>query len=484
MSLTRSLDVARSHLSSTAEYMQLVSRNVARASDPFASRKTSEYITTSSGVRLSVAGRTEDYMLATKALTSTSAAARDREMVDALDQLNDAVGDPESQTSPAALIQKLQSSLQSYATGAYDTNRQNAALLAAKDLVTRLNTATAGTQRVRQQADIDISNSVGAINDLLGQFQTLNDDIVRGTLTGRDVTDQLDQRDQLVSRLSEEFGVRTQVRENNDMALNTESGVTLFDRSARKVTFQTSGAFVSGTTGSAVFVDGVPVTGPNAIMPVSSGRIAGLAKVRDVTATQFQAQLDEVARGLIETFSETGPTGADPQLAGLFTNGASTNVPPTGVRVVGLAGTIKINALVDPAQGGVANRLRDGINYDYNPSATPDAGFADRLNALSDEMEVSRAFDPVTGVDASSSVLRYSASSDGWLSAQRQQSSDSYDYTSVMYERATDALSKATGINVEEEYLVMLELERSYQASSKLIATVDKMFEALLAAAR
>lgn len=484
MSLTRSLDVARSHLAATADYMQMVSRNVARADDPYASRKTAQFVTNQGGsVRLSIAERSEDYMLLVKALSSTSVAARDKEVVNSLDQLNISVGDPEDESSPASMIQKLEQALQFYSEGAHDQSRRENALQSAKDVVNKLNSASVGTQQVRQQADIDVANSVSKINDILAKFKTVNDDIVRGTQTGRDVSDQLDARDQLVSQLSEEFGIRTQIRENNDMALSTESGVTLFDKSARSVTFQASGTFDANTTGRAVYVDGVAVTGPTAIMPIGTGRIAGLVKVRDEIAPKYQSQLDEIARGLIEAFSETGPTGASPQLAGLFTNGASTAVPPGGVAVAGLAATIKINSAVDPAQGGNADLLRDGINYNYNTGTTPDSGFNGRILGLVDGISAARTFDAGSGIDPSASLLQFSANSDGWLSAQRQVASESYNYTSVMYERATDSLNKVTGINVQEEYLVMLELERSYQASSKLIATVDRMFQSLLAAA-
>lgn len=483
MSLTRSLDVARSHLSSTAEYMQTVSRNVARANEPGATRKISQYVTAGyGGVYLAVTSRSEDQMLFAKALSSTSQAARDGEIVNALTQMNDAVGDPNDQSSPAALIQKLEDALQFYTSGAHDVSRQAAAMNAARDLATRLNTATQGTQKARQQADVDMADSVQKINDLLEQFKTVNDDVRRGTLAGRDVTDQLDLRDRIASQLSEQVGLRTEVREGNDMALILENGVVLFDKTARSVTFNATGAYDASVTGNALFVDGMPVTGPSAVVPLSTGRIAGLVKIRDVTGVQFQRQLDEIARGLIDTFSETGPTGLSPQLAGLFTNGASTAVPAMGAASIGLAGRIKVNAAVDPQQGGNADRLRDGVNYVYNTGGG--AGYTDRLNTLISEMSVTRAFDPAAGIDATASILQYGANTAGWLSAERQRAGDSYEYTSVMYERASDALSKATGVNVEEEYLVMLELERSYQASSKLIATVDKMFESLLAAAR
>ena len=56
------------------------------------------------------------------------------------------------------------------------------------------------------------------------------------------------------------------------------------------------------------------------------------------------------------------------------------------------------------------------------------------------------------------------------------------DYRDTVLQNASDSLSKITGVNLDEEMTHMLELERSYQASSKLISTIDSMFDALMAA--
>lgn len=487
MSLSRSLDIARSHLSSTAEYMQTVSRNIARSGDPTATRKSVHYITTGTQiVRLGTITRSTDEILLYRSLTSTSEAGRDKSVLDALNQLNEVVGDTENETTPALLIQKLERSLQFYSDNPQDLSRAQSALRTAQDVASGLNEGSHQAQLVRKRADQDIGNSISGINALLERFETLNNEIVNGTPLNRDVTDQMDERDAIVAQLAEQMGIRTELRDNNDMAVRTDSGVTLFDTTARKLSFQAIGTFSAATTGNTILAGGVPIAGPNAIIPVKTGRLAGLIKVRDVDAVQFQAQLDEVARGLIEAFAEQRQVGAGPDQTGLFTWSGGPNVPPSGVRVSGLAAAIGINAAVDPAQGGDVTRIRDGgingANYLYNTSGG--AGFGDRLLGLGDQIAQTRSFDASAGLATTASLTTFAASSDGWLAAQRQVAQSSFDYTSVVYERSVDALNKVTGINVQEEYLVMLELERSYQASSKLIGTIDKMFESLLAVAR
>jgi flagellar hook-associated protein 1 FlgK len=57
------------------------------------------------------------------------------------------------------------------------------------------------------------------------------------------------------------------------------------------------------------------------------------------------------------------------------------------------------------------------------------------------------------------------------------------DYKNALLQRSSEALSNATGVNLDEEMTLLLELERSYQASTRLITTIDNMLGSLLQAA-
>ena len=143
---------------------------------------------------------------------------------------------------------------------------------AAKGVASSLNDATRTVQSVRADADADMATSVTTINQLLAQFETVNTAIVKGTITGADTTDYLDLRDSILSRLSQEVGITVATRANNDMVIYTDSGVTLFETSARSVTFDQTYAFTAGIDGNAVYIDGVPVIGASAVMPIHGGK--------------------------------------------------------------------------------------------------------------------------------------------------------------------------------------------------------------------
>lgn len=487
MSLSVGLNTAQTGLSVTADQTAVVSRNVANAHDPFASRKNANVVTAAGGgVRLASITRVSNDALFKSVLNSTSGAAGQRAIVQALDFLDQTINDPELDASPAALITRFTSMLQQYAAAPSDPVLAQTAVSAAIDLANGLNSATRTVQQVRQQADTDIADSVNRLNTLLAQFEAANTAIVKGTRSGADVTDQLDARDRILVSIAEEVGVRAVMRADGDMALYTDSGITLFDVRARSVTFERTTAFMPGVSGNAVYIDGVPITGAGS-MPAQSGRLVGLAAIRDNVAITYQAQLDEIARGLIEAFAESdqGTPPSLPDVPGLFTYSGAPAMPPSGTITNGLAGSIRVSANVDPSQNGDPRLLRDGgisgdPAYVYNPSGA--AGFSDRLEELVDKMLATRTFDPAAHAGASASLANFASASVGWLQELRRSTGAEADYRATLLERSSETLSKATGVNLDEEMTALLELERAYQASSKLIATIDSMLESLLAA--
>jgi flagellar hook-associated protein 1 FlgK len=281
-------------------------------------------------------------------------------------------------------------------------------------------------------------------------------------------------------------GVRTITRADNDMVIFTDSGVTLFESRVRTVSFSPTLFFSAGAAGNPVYVDGVPITG-NGSMAIDSGRLKGLTSVRDDVAITYQRQLDEIARGLVEVFAESDQSAVPtlPDATGLFTYPGAPPIPPSGVVLDGLAGSISVSASVDPVQGGDPELLRDGgisgnPAYIYNLSGA--AGYSDRLLQLVDRLQQPRSFDPAASADPSATVSGFASSSIAWLQEARRSASADAEYKHTLLERSSEALSKADGVNLDAEMTTMLELERSYQASGKLISTIDSMLGSLLAA--
>jgi flagellar hook-associated protein 1 FlgK len=505
MNLSTALYGAMAGVSVASAQIAVVSRNIANQSNPNATRKIANVVTANQLPAVASVSQASNGALLTSLFSANSNQAQQSAVSNALTQLQGTLGTSSSDsTSPAALIGQLSDALRTYAAAPQSTASAQAAVQAATNLANGLNSASTTVQNVREQADAGIKNSVDTINNILGQFTQVNQSIMQGTASGTDITDALDQRNSLLQQLSKQIGITTVKGSNNDVKIYTDSGLTLFDQSPMTVTFQQTPAFTASNQGNAVYVDGVPVTASGAYS-VQSGALAGLISVRDNLAPTYQSQLDQIAGGLITDFQETDQSGTLPTAlpqAGLFTNGGSLTVPSTSTVTLGLAATIQVSPYVNPTTGNPALLRDGGISsndlssdpktwtnssgnvtsvYVYSPSPGQ-TGYTDRLNQLISNLSQTLAFDPNAGAGTQASVTDYASSSASWLGNQVSQASNKASYSTAVQSAASTALSNATGVNLDTELSNMLALEQSYQASAKLLNTVNTLYTSLFSA--
>ena len=485
MGLTLALNTARASLLANSNQIAVSARNVAGANDPGYSRKIASLVAGSAGGATVTITRAGDPALYARTLAASADAARSDALLTGLTKLAQTVGDTDDATAPAARLSAFHAALQSAANQPDNTQLARDAVEAAKALAGSLNQAADTVHAVRAEADAGIADSVARINDLLGRFDAANRAVVKLTALGGDATDALDDRDRILTALSQEIGVTAVNRAGGDMALYTDGGVTLFERGPRTVAFSPTSTFAAGTVGGTVTIDGVPVTGAASPMPLSSGRIAGLASLRDGAARTYEAQLDALAGGLIGAFAESDTVAPDDgRLAGLFTAGGGAALPAaTSAGRTGLAASIAINAAVDPARGGSVALLRSGgmNGSDYaDPQAGGDAAYAGRLRNLLKALSAPQPVNPALGLGTASSLPDLAAASAGWLEAQRKDASTDASYQKTLLSRANEALSNTAGVNGDDETALALQLERSYSASAKLITVVNDLLKTLL----
>ncbi|WP_062212653.1 flagellar hook-associated protein FlgK [Aureimonas sp. AU12] len=478
MTLSSALNTATSSLAATQTQTAIVSRNVANVNAAGATRKYANVVTGMDGrVEVRSVSQSQNSALFRNMLDTTSAVQASSVVAGGLDRISEVIGDTDAAGSPAALVAKLSDALQTYATTPGNQGFASAAVSAAQNLATGLNQASTTVDQIRRDADDELSLAADDMNKILGNIETLNRRIVSGTIGGTDVTDEVDKRDIEIAKLATYVGVNVQSRGDNDVVIYTDSGVTMFDRTARPVEFAKTYPLAPGQTGNVLRIDGTVVTGDNAYMGISTGKVAGLVELRDKATVTFQAQLDAVAGGLIAAFAETH-TVAGTQTAGVFTDASFTGnlVTAADLAKPGLAGRISVAAAViaDPS------KIRDGVDPTADAMAgSGAAGFSGRILKLQTALNAERTF-TAAGADPKGSIAVFAASSMGWLQAQRAEKTADTDYQRTLLEKTQTTLSNETGIDLNTELTHLLDLQRSFQASSKIISTVDQMMAALL----
>lgn len=483
--LSSALNYALAGLSVTSAQSAVVSRNVSSAGDENYTRKTAELVSLpGTGPAVSQISRSSDRLLLDKLLTAGSNSSERQVVLDALSRMSNLTGDPQDDQSIGSQLGKLQNALRLYEQNPASKVLAQAVLNDAHGITTALNDFSTEASSIRTDADRGMADAADRISSLLSQFKVVNDSIIRGQGTAGDLTEALDQRDSILKLLSDEIGIRTALRSNNDLLIYAEGGSVLFEGSPRNITFRPSDPLSPGAEGNALLIDGIAVTGSGAAMPISGGRISAYAAIRDAVAPQFLSQLDQIAAGLVIAFSEADPQVPStlPVVEGLF-QGTGT-VPILSDANAGLAGIVRINALANPDQSGDPLMIRDGgfggPAYVRNTEGL--SGYQLRITELTDALDVSLNFGNWGGLPGAGSLKEFSASSAAWVETRRQEVKSQLDAAMATTMRAANTLSQVTGVNIDQEMATLLDLEKSYQASSKVLAVVNSMLDVLLQA--
>lgn len=482
MSLTTALRTAHNSLLNTARQTIVTSRNVSEATNENYARREAVIASASSGARIVSVQRSSNSDLFWHSLQAKSDSSAQTMLGDAATRLKRLVNGVDDSTAPTTLISSFENALQLYSSDPSNTLAASSAVASAKELAIGLNNGSAAIQEYRASLDQDISDSVEKLNVLLSDFKDVNDEIVSGTRTGADINDALDQRQKLLKDISEFVSINAVDRGDNDMAIYTGQGVTLFETVARTVTFEPINGYSAGMTGNSIRVDGVPIVQGSGANTNASGTLAAMMQVRDGVAVQMQAQLDEVARGLVETFKEEDPLALGADAAGLFTWSGDPAVPASGTLSSGIAATLRIKADFDPDVGGNPEYLRDGFTYSYN--GTGGSAFSERLIGYVEGMNSPVATDITAGITGTYSLSGYAETSLGWLESLRSTAQSAADSKSALYERLNSDHIAETGVNIDEEMSLLIELEQSYEASARIISVVDEMLSTLLSSVR
>jgi len=485
MSLTAALSIAQQALRNTGRQTSVVSRNVTDAGNPDYTRRNAVVTSTAPGARAVDIQRAANDLLFRNNIRALSTLVGQQTLYDGMERLGLSVNGADNASSAATAIGQLQEALQTFSASPSNNNLAESAVDSARNMVRTLNSGTQAILSFRAEIDTEIDTAVSELNDLLNQFKDANNDVVAGTRNGRDVNDSLDRRDALLKKISEIVSISTITRGDNDMVIMTKDGATLFETLPRTVTFQPQAIYSAGSAGNSVYIDGIPVSSGFGGNTDASGKIAGLIQLRDSVAGTMQTQLDEIARGLITTLAETDASGGPlPPLAGLFTWTGGPAIPPAGIVVGGLAGQISLNPAFDSDVGGDPTLLRDGgangAGYVHNP--TGGSSYADLLISLAEKLDDPMAFDAAAEIGTTQSVSDFATSAISWFEGTRKDASEAAEAKEALAMRTAEALSNETGVNIDTEMSLLLDLEHTYEASARLIKAVDEMLASLLAA--
>lgn len=481
MTISSALHSALSGLTAASRATGVATDNIANALTPGYARRSLEVAGNGidgRGVRvLGVVRHSDPVLLANRRGADAAQGYADRvsSFHSRMSQLVGGVNDPSSVPN---LMAQLETSLIAAASTPSSQTRLDAVASAASDLATALNSASDGLRKARNDADRSIGQQVDRLNTVLNNIEELNGNIQSVKLSGGDSSSLLDQRQKLIDEVNTMIPVNVVTRDHGSVALFTDGGAILLDGPAAQLGFTPTTQTMPHMTLengllSGLDLNGTPLrlTGPASA--IRGGTLAAAFEIRDDLAVEAQKDLDAVARDLIERFETPGldPTAA-PTDAGLFTdNGARFSATAQS----GLAGRLKLNASVDPAQGGQSWRLRDGLG-----AAAPGAvGYAEQINAFLQVLTDAR-----TPSDTRFGSGDMTAGDVGAALLSRVAQNDSLATERLAYAASSQTemqrLELEQGVDTDAELQMMMQIEQAYAANARMIETVSEMMDTLL----
>ncbi len=438
------------------------------------------------GRGVTVAGivRKVDQMLQQDVRRESGLSAELQAKAEGLAAFTTAIGQPDEERSLSSQIAKLSQAFQRLGESPENAVIQHSVVGAAQGVVRSLNQLADAVREQRQAADQGIAGSVAGINQSLDDLAHINEQLSVVGGSGRDVTDLLDERDKLLDSLSKELGITALTRGDGQTMVLTEGGTTLLDGTkVNHLAFSTTttiGAASSYNAGAGA-LSGVTVNGqdisPGSGYPgaIRSGRIAGEFALRDTILPQAQTQIDELASTLADGFQRFDASVAAGQ-TGWFTDNGAAHDRTDPAQVIGLSERIAVNALVDPDQGGILWRIRDGIQA-AAPGAPGDATQVRSFLAVFDETV---AYNVGAGLSTSARIGSYATEFVGYQGNQRAAFQERATYQGSIADSLSTQRSNLEGVNVDDEMQKLLLFEQTYNASAKVIQAVRDMMDTLM----
>lgn len=481
MSISTALNSAMSGLTAASRASAIVSENLANAMTPGYARRSlvlSSNALTGPGVQaVGIQRHSDPGILANRrmadaeyGMASTLAGFHTR--------FESLVGTATDEGSISARLAEFESSLIAAASRPDSEQRLEMVAVRAGDLAQSISDAAEGVRSMRTQADHAIGAQVDRLNQALSNVQELNTRITATSSGGGSTAALLDQRQMLIDEINAIVPVNVVERDHGQIALYTNGGAVLLDGPAATLSFSVTPYVVpemSVDTGtlSGLQINGVSVRTGSQNSVMQGGTLAAEFQIRDELAVAAQADLDVVARDLIERFEtaslDTTVATGDP---GLFTDGGSAF---DVTQEVGLAGRLKLNSLVDPAQGGESWRLRAGLGA-TDPGEQGDAQLLQAFEQILGELRTVSSTGLGTGQMTAAGL---GSSLQSRAGQNRSLSDQSLSFASASKFELTQ-IELAQGVDTDAELQALMVIEQAYAANARVIEAADDMMQTLL----
>lgn len=307
---------------------------------------------------------------------------------------------------------------------------------------------------VQEDLDGQIITSVEEINQITKEIASLNEKVQMVEVQGTPANDERDRRDLLIKKLGEKIDISW--AEGKDGLVTVTAGRTaILVSGVGSSDLQTSSA--NDRNRAEIYFMGAGKTPAKITEQITGGRIGGVLDVRDKIIEDLKGHTDQLAftvatevnKAHIEGFDRSGRPGV------LFFE------MPSGKQ--GAAGVISVNKTVATD----VSRIAVGAQ----PGAVGDNTIANVISSLQYQQVMN---------DGTATMDDYYNNQVGQIGALVQRAIKSQESQKNMVSQLNNIRESISGVSLDEETTKMIEYQKTYDASARLIRVADEMFDTVL----
>ena len=314
--------------------------------------------------------------------------------------------------------------------------------------------------KIQGEADFEITAEVSQINALTREVSQLNDKIQSIEIHDRVANDERDRRDHLIKQLSEKANIRYGESSDGIMTITLGTTAVLVSGSQQRDLFVSASATREGKREGNVDVFYKPSdtsTAVNLTQQITGGRLGGLIDVRDKFINKTLTDLDDLAYTMADKINEAHRQGFDRY------NNKGQNLFDVDSGRSGAASSIRVSDRVQQNAGFIV------------AAAQPNSPADNRMANVISSMQYQRIL-----ADGESTFDDFYSNIVGNVGISANRANSELDSQKGIVDQLKNIRESISGVSLDEETAKMIEYQKSFDASARLIRTADEMMDTVL----
>lgn len=318
------------------------------------------------------------------------------------------------------------------------------------------------TQLKDIQKDIDnqLISEVEEINAMTSEVAKLNEKIEMVELQGVPANDERDRRDVLVKKLGEKINIRTSEGDNGQITI-TAGNTAVLVSGYESIKLSTARTAESGSKREGnidIVYQSTPNSSPFIVTEqMTGGIIGGALSVRDKVVNELRDKVDEMAFTIAAGVNEAHKLGFN----GYNEQGVEFFDLPKSVRDA--ADNLKLNNVI----------FTDVMKI--SAAAEPDAPGDNRVAIVMASLQDKQIMD-----NGTSTIGDFYNGMVGRLAVMTNKANMEQEHQVNIVHQLKNVRESISGVSLDEEATKMIEFQKAFDASARVIRTADEMFDTVL----